>query len=72
MQLIYLPPAYHLINQPIYQLRTMQSTSTVEADNKVILFLVNLYVQLLLLYTICKQLSEYVSMENQCAKRVFL
>ena len=37
----------HAINQPIYELYVMQSISTVEADSKVILLLVNLYVQLL-------------------------
>ena len=43
----YLPAAYHAINQHIYQLYVMQSISTVEADSKVILLLVNFYVQLL-------------------------
>src|SRR5438046_9955195 len=37
----------HAINQPIYELYVMQSISTVEADSKVILLLVNLCVWLL-------------------------
>ena len=48
----------------------MQSISTVEADSKVILLLVNLYVQLLPAYSIHKQLSECVNKENQSGKRV--
>src|SRR5204863_8857835 len=35
------------LNQSIYELYVMQSISTVEADSRVILLLVNLYVQLL-------------------------
>ena len=37
----------HAINQSIYELYVMQLISTVEADSRVILLLVNLYVQLL-------------------------
>ena len=46
-QSTYPPAAYHAINQPIYELYVMQLISTVEADSKVILLLVNLCVQLL-------------------------
>ena len=37
----------HAINQPIYELYAMQLISMIEADSRVILLLVNLYVQLL-------------------------
>ena len=37
----------HVIDQSIYELYVMQLISTVEADSRVILLLVNLYVQLL-------------------------
>ena len=60
---------YHAINHSIYELYVMQSISTVEADSKVILLLVNLYVQLLLDYL--QALSECVNKENQCGKKVF-
>ena len=61
-----------MINNPIYELYVMQSISTVEADSKVILLLINLCRQLLRYYqTIYKLLSECVNKENQCGKWVF-
>src|SRR5436190_22207752 len=41
-QSTYLQSVYHVINQPIYELYVMQLISTVEADSKDILLLVNL------------------------------